>query len=308
MRIRNRLTGKTTQRAVTLVVVVSLLASTAFLTSAAGATQLTATADSDTLGVGETTTVQFAVENADHGVGAGEFAVSVDGGATITDVTVAGAPGTVVATPNEDNTSVSVAYFTADTADTGTVTFLTITVEGTSAGTADVTLGPTESNPDIVLSDERGNSYDVSSVLTTLTVTTDDGQPTTEEPTTEEPTTEEPTTEEPTTEEPSDSDDSDNSDNSDNSDSDDSDDSDNSDSDDSDNSDDSNDSNDSNDSTDSDNSDSDDATDSDGDGLTDEEEAELGTDPTNTDSDDDCWSDNSEINRGTDPLDAESLP
>jgi len=47
-------------------------------------------------------------------------------------------------------------------------------------------------------------------------------------------------------------------------------------------------------------------TDSDGDGLTDLEEAELGTDPDVADSDGDGYSDGDEIEAGTDPGDAES--
>lgn len=46
----------------------------------------------------------------------------------------------------------------------------------------------------------------------------------------------------------------------------------------------------------------------DGDGLTDERESELGTDPSDTDTDGDGWSDLSEVNRGCDPLDADSHP
>jgi hypothetical protein len=42
--------------------------------------------------------------------------------------------------------------------------------------------------------------------------------------------------------------------------------------------------------------------DSDGDGLTDEEEAELGTDPINPDTDGDGLTDGEEVERGTDPL------
>lgn len=49
-------------------------------------------------------------------------------------------------------------------------------------------------------------------------------------------------------------------------------------------------------------------TDSDGDGLTDSEEAHLGTDPDDTDTDDDGWSDLSEVNRSCDPLDPSSHP
>jgi hypothetical protein len=50
-----------------------------------------------------------------------------------------------------------------------------------------------------------------------------------------------------------------------------------------------------------------DAVDSDGDGLTDDEEAALGTLPNVTDTDNDGYSDGDEIAIGTDPLDPESL-
>jgi hypothetical protein len=46
--------------------------------------------------------------------------------------------------------------------------------------------------------------------------------------------------------------------------------------------------------------------DSDGDGLNDEEEAELGTDPNDVDTDDDNYWDSWEVTEGTDPLDVES--
>jgi len=48
--------------------------------------------------------------------------------------------------------------------------------------------------------------------------------------------------------------------------------------------------------------------DADGDGLTDDEEIALGTDPLDPDSDDDGFSDGEEVNAGTDPLDPNSTP
>ncbi len=48
--------------------------------------------------------------------------------------------------------------------------------------------------------------------------------------------------------------------------------------------------------------------DSDGDGLTDEEEAEAGTDPANPDSDGDSFSDGDEVDAGTDPNDITDFP
>lgn len=50
------------------------------------------------------------------------------------------------------------------------------------------------------------------------------------------------------------------------------------------------------------------AVDSDNDGLSDEAETELGTDPYNPDTDGDCHADGPEVNAGTDPLDASSFP
>ena len=47
---------------------------------------------------------------------------------------------------------------------------------------------------------------------------------------------------------------------------------------------------------------------SDNDGLTDTEEAELGTDPLTRDTDGDGWSDKEEVDEGTDPLLAASQP
>ncbi len=51
-----------------------------------------------------------------------------------------------------------------------------------------------------------------------------------------------------------------------------------------------------------------DPVDSDGDGLTDDEEATAGTDPLNPDSDGDGFSDGDEVAAGSDPLDADSVP
>jgi hypothetical protein len=48
--------------------------------------------------------------------------------------------------------------------------------------------------------------------------------------------------------------------------------------------------------------------DSDEDGLSDEEEADLGTDPEDPDTDGDGVSDGAEVDAGTDPLDAEDFP
>jgi hypothetical protein len=49
-------------------------------------------------------------------------------------------------------------------------------------------------------------------------------------------------------------------------------------------------------------------TDTDGDGLTDEEEADIGTNPNDPDSDDDGYTDDEEVREGTDPNDPNSFP
>ena len=48
--------------------------------------------------------------------------------------------------------------------------------------------------------------------------------------------------------------------------------------------------------------------DMDGDGLSDADEANLGTDPSNPDSDGDTFSDGDEVNQGTDPMDGADFP
>ena len=48
--------------------------------------------------------------------------------------------------------------------------------------------------------------------------------------------------------------------------------------------------------------------DSDGDGLTNREEADWGTDPNDPDSDGDKWEDGEEVNKHTDPTDSDDKP
>jgi hypothetical protein len=54
--------------------------------------------------------------------------------------------------------------------------------------------------------------------------------------------------------------------------------------------------------------DTNDSVDTDGDGLTDQEEIEIGTDPANPDTDGDGFSDGDEVTLGSDPLDPNDVP
>ena len=56
-----------------------------------------------------------------------------------------------------DSSSVNVEAAQADTDDSGSVTFLTVTVQGESAGTSDLSVAVN------ALGDEAGESYDVTS-------------------------------------------------------------------------------------------------------------------------------------------------
>jgi hypothetical protein len=90
--------------------------------------------------VGETTTFDVVVSNADGGVGAYNVTVGVADSsvASITDVELGGDPAFTDTFGSGDATTVRAAG--ADTADTGEVSILTVTVEGVENGTTDVTV------------------------------------------------------------------------------------------------------------------------------------------------------------------------
>jgi hypothetical protein len=110
--------------------------------------------------VGASTTYEVVVDSANGGVGAGEFAVSVDDTsvATISDAEVLN--GAIVESVVTDS-SIEVDYYGADTAETGSVVVATVTVAGVGDGTTGLTLEATSGNADVLLFDEEGTGYDV---------------------------------------------------------------------------------------------------------------------------------------------------
>ena len=123
--------------------------------------------------VGETTTFDVVVPNADGGVGAYNLTVGLSDSsvASITDVEFGGDPG-LTETPVETDSTVTARAALADTADTGSVTVLTVTVEGLADGTTDLTLDVN------ALGTEEGINYAVPQATgATLTVGEGDTQP-----------------------------------------------------------------------------------------------------------------------------------
>jgi len=112
--------------------------------------------------VGATTTYEIVVDNVDGGVGAAELRVSVDDTsiATITGASVLDAGAAAETDVTNDGSFVDIDYAFADTTDTGSVTVATVSVEGTSEGTASLSLGAAAGNNGILVFDEGGNSYD----------------------------------------------------------------------------------------------------------------------------------------------------
>ncbi|MBX0324347.1 hypothetical protein EGH21_15055 [Halomicroarcula sp. F13] len=115
-----------------------------------------------TVTTGQAVTYDVVVDSADGGVGAAEFSVAVDDTsvATITSANVLGSGSTEVDVAN-DGSSVDVEYAFRDTADTGSVTIAEVTVQGESAGTAGLSLGPSDGNDGVLVFDESGTGYDV---------------------------------------------------------------------------------------------------------------------------------------------------
>jgi uncharacterized membrane protein len=116
-----------------------------------------------TTAVGVTATYDIVVEDADGGVGAAEVGVAVDdpGVATITDASAVDANASEDVDIAADGSSVDLEYAFADTADTGSVTIATVSLEGSGAGTANLSLESTGANDEVLVFDEEGLGYDV---------------------------------------------------------------------------------------------------------------------------------------------------
>jgi PGF-CTERM protein len=134
--------------------------------SAAGESELVVTPSTSTVETGETTTVDVVVESASGGVGAAEMRVAVDDPdvASISDVSIAGDPGLTDVTASDDGSWMDVKYATADTDDSGSVTVMTVTIEGEADGTTGLSILPISDRDTVVVYDEEGTGYDLSNV------------------------------------------------------------------------------------------------------------------------------------------------
>jgi hypothetical protein len=164
--------------AVALVASLLVVSAAAPLAAAAGGTSVSV-ALADRVDVGETTTIQVVVDSADGGVGAAELRVAVADAsvAEITGVTVRGS-GATETDLADDGSSVDVEYAFRDTADTGSVVIAEVTLRGTERGTTDVTIAPAEGNDAVLVFDENGSGYAVTSLNgASLTVGDGSGNP-----------------------------------------------------------------------------------------------------------------------------------
>lgn len=139
------------------VVVVSMPAGFISPTTAAGDTAVELTPETQTIDAGTTSTVAINLTDASEGVGAYEFTLntSATDTVTVTEVELAGNPGQSEVDIAADGSGVTVSAFLADTVDTGTVSIATVTLQGETAGTTDLTLSNLE------VGDENGNSYSI---------------------------------------------------------------------------------------------------------------------------------------------------
>jgi hypothetical protein len=153
---------RTRIRAGAVVVALAVLSVTAPLAAAAGGTTMSLVSTDDSIGVGETTTIDVVVDDVDGGAGAAEFRVSLADTtvARLTDVTVLGS-GRVEQAAADDGSWIDVKYAFVDTADTGSVTVAEVTVEGVAPGTTGVAIESAAGNSATVVYDESGVGYTV---------------------------------------------------------------------------------------------------------------------------------------------------
>ncbi len=167
------------RRLIVAVVALSLVVPAAAApAAAAGATSVSIAPTDASVDVGESTTFEVVVDDAQGGVGAAEIGVAVDGGvAEITGVEVLGS-GSQAVDIADDGSSVDVEYAFRDTADSGSVTVAEVTVEGVSDGETDVSLEAAVGNDGVLIFDETGTGYDVTGTNdATLSVAGDEPEP-----------------------------------------------------------------------------------------------------------------------------------
>ncbi|MGQ5517538.1 hypothetical protein [Halococcus saccharolyticus] len=130
-----------------------------FTASAAGSTTVSLSPAEQQVDTGETTTYEIVVENTDGGIGTTDAAVALDDPSvgTITDLTIAGEPANRNVAIADDGSSVSfdAIYFGNALSDDASVVIATVTVEGTAAGSSDLSLDVAE------ISDSAGDVYEV---------------------------------------------------------------------------------------------------------------------------------------------------
>ncbi|RLM32590.1 hypothetical protein [Haloarcula sp. Atlit-120R] len=161
----------------------------------AGTTSVVVQPSTDTVTVGNTTTVDIVVTSTTDGVGSLDLDIASTNGsvATVSNTSVAGNPETVQSA--EEANGVRIAATGMDTADSGSISVVSVTLTGKAVGTSDVDLTVA------AVGDESGTAYNVTSVRDG-TLTVESGENTTETPT-RTPTSTETPTETPTEEDSS---------------------------------------------------------------------------------------------------------
>jgi hypothetical protein len=173
--IRGLTSAKGGAAAVTILMLVASVVAPAAM--AAPSTGITVQTADDSIDVGETTTFEVVLENANGGVGAYGLTVSLDDASvgTITEVDLGGAPPSSFSdvSISADGSSAEVDAVGADTPDSGPVTVVTVTVEGAAAGQTDLSVDVssvgTEGGVDYAITGVSGASLTVDDGVSTPT-------------------------------------------------------------------------------------------------------------------------------------------
>ncbi|WP_318570743.1 PGF-pre-PGF domain-containing protein [Salinigranum marinum] len=141
-----------------IVLAIALTTGLIGIATAAGSIDVSLVPETRSLDVGDATTVDVMVESASGGVGSYDLQVVVGDSAvaTVTAATAAGGPSYENTAVFDGGKRADIVATGADTADTGTVTVASVTVEATGSGSTPLSLRVTD------VSDEDGVSYTVS--------------------------------------------------------------------------------------------------------------------------------------------------